>query len=139
MADAYGKLPGICLITPCFKPIKNSFRTAPFPAECGHAMAIGNGAGEGAGAAIHDPITRRAMNAVAMRGEDFCHHGGCLRPKGSATKALVARLVSAKAARDQRIGGMGRREAFAPCHIQRRVEGQAPCGTSSGHGFHPTA
>ena len=71
MPDAYGKLPGICLILPDIQPIQNGISAASFPAECGRGMAISNGAGEGAGTTIHHPITRRAMNGIAMRGEGF--------------------------------------------------------------------
>ena len=81
MADAHGKLPGIGLIAPPLKPIKNGVTAALFPAKCSHRMTIGNGTGEGAGAAIHHPITRRAMDGIAMRGEGFGHYGWCLRPK----------------------------------------------------------
>jgi len=81
MTDAHGKLPSIGLIAPQFQPIQNGVSAAPFPAECGRGMAIGDGAGEGARAAIHHPITRRAMNGIAMRGEGFRHHGRRLWPK----------------------------------------------------------
>jgi hypothetical protein len=137
--DAYGKLPGICLILPDIQPIQNGISAASFPAECGRGMAIGNGTGEGARAAIYHPITWRAMNGIAMRDEGFRQYRRRLGPKRWTTKALVARLISAKAARYQRIGWMRRAEAFTPGHIQRGVEGQAPRSTSGRHGFHPTA
>ena len=81
MADAHGKLPSIGLIAPRLKPIHNGVTTALFPAKSGHGMTFSNGTGEGAGAAIHHPITRRAMNGIAMCGEGFGHHGGCLWAK----------------------------------------------------------
>ena len=81
MADAHGKLPSIGLIAPRLKPIQNGLTAALFPAKCGHRMTISNGAGKSAGAAIHHPITRRAMNRIAKCGEGFRHHGRCLGPK----------------------------------------------------------
>ena len=81
MADARGKLPGICLIPPQFQPIQNGVTAALFPAKSSHRMTFSNSAGEGAGAAIHHPIARRAMNGVAMCGEGFRHHGRRLGPK----------------------------------------------------------
>jgi hypothetical protein len=81
MADARGKLPGIRLIPPQFQPIQNGVTAASFPAKGRQAMAISDGAGKGTGAAIYDPITRRAMNGITMRGEGFRHHSRRLGPK----------------------------------------------------------
>ena len=71
MANTHRKLPRIGLVAPQFQPIKNGVSAAPFPIQRGHGVAFGNTAREGAGTTIHHPITRRAMNGIAMRGEGF--------------------------------------------------------------------
>ena len=81
MANAHSKLPGIGLVAPQLKPIQNGLTAALFPAKSSHGVTFSDGTGEGARAAIHHPITRRAMNRIAMCGEGFRHHGRRLGPK----------------------------------------------------------